>query len=531
MVGTNFSKGIYSDLIKKYNEQFVEDNTKLPLAFSNFFDSEQEKKYLYIWSLVNSYLELEIVKDLESFQFNRKTLSKRISDYIEALARHVNGRSNATKGFLGIFGGNNDDEYGTPSSVRDAYTNGEQIWTSNFKFRNPLKEAAWFAVYCSTISGLEQLVDFETIVDLIPFRNKAIVEKWNSYIAAMKDVPDEIREQFMMDEEGVTAFFKDPGNEAPVEEAHAEKAEEEVKEAVDASSEEKNTNKSSEAKAEKAEKPKAKVEISSKEDKKVSQETNPIPEHPSEGTLFGENNVLWEKNIHNLNRLTDIVRKKGLNISYEEVDRYPGLLFARIAGDDGVDKRYIMIDPSKVYGDTLRVIPCTGLEKDPNKFDIKKEMYLSLSDKELVSKAIDGALTKEDRKQFFSKIPRVISEFRPNITKYHFLDRVDLSGLSNGTYTRYPSWRSLICNISNIFKANDDQGNRCVSDSIRFRVADFESADKFKLICDDKVSLSFPSNICEEADHIEAKKMSLMIEYDKEKYKDLSVPFTAYALK
>ena len=527
MVGTNFSKGIYSDLIKEYNEQFV-DNTKLPLAFSNFFNSEDEKKHLYIWHLVNSYLELEVFKDSESFKFKRKLLSERISDYIAALARHVNGRSNATKGFLGIFGRNDDDEFGTPSSVRDAYISGEETWTSNFKFRNPLKEAAWFAVYCSIIPGLEQIVDFDTIVDIIPFENPGIVEKWNSYISAMKDVPEEIRDQFMMDEEGVAAFFKDPGNEAPVEEAHAEKKEEEAKEAADTSSEEKNTNKSSEAKAEKAE---AKVETASKEDKKVSKETNPIPEHPSEGTLFGENNVLWEKNIHNLNRLTDIVRKKGLNISYEEVDKYPGLLFARIAGDDGVDKRYIMIDPSKVYGDTLRIIPCTGLEKDPNKFDIKKEMYLSLSDKELVSKAIDGTLTKEDRKQFFSKVPRVISEFRPNVTKYHFLDRIDLSGLSNGVYTRYPSWRSLICNISNIFKANDDQGNRCVSDSIRFRVADFESADKFKLICDDKVSLSFPSSICEEADHIEAKKMSLMIEYDKEKYKDLSVPFTAYALK
>ena len=282
--------------------------------------------------------------------------------------------------------------------------------------------------------------------------------------------------------------------------------------------------KSEEVKAEpKAKKADAPVVVEAKKDDK-KEEYMPIPEHPSLDTKWAENNVYWEKNIAGLNKLTNIVRKAGLNVAYSEaLAPYNKLICASIIeGDSNKPVRTVCIDPGVIYGDTLRLIPLT--RKDDPKFDIKSEMYIPLSDVDRITKAVTGTLTIKDRNEFFKSknVPRVLSDKR---RPYHFLDRIDMSGLSNGRRVPFKQWESFVIKLSNVFSAKDPNGNYIVPDTVRFKIADFKDADHFTLIADSNPIVAYPSNIVNEPMHANAAASGLTIEYDSHKYANFAIPF------
>ena len=275
-----------------------------------------------------------------------------------------------------------------------------------------------------------------------------------------------------------------------------------------------------EAKAKKADTP---VVVETKKDDK-KEEYMPIPEHPSLDTKWAENNVYWEKNIAGLNKLTNIVRKAGLNVAYSEAPApYDKLICASIIeGDNNEATRFVYLDPGVIYGDTLRLIPLT--RKDDPKFDIKSEMYIPLSDVDRITKAISGTLTKKDREEFFKSknVPRVLSDKR---RPYHFLDRIDMSGLSNGRRVPFKQWESFVIKLSDTFSAKDPSGNYIVPDTVRFKIADFKDASHFTLVADSNPSIAYPSNIVNEPMHANAAASGLTIEYDRHKYANFATPF------
>ncbi len=248
-----------------------------------------------------------------------------------------------------------------------------------------------------------------------------------------------------------------------------------------------------------------------KDAKEKKGEVEEIPEHPTEGTLFAENNVPWEVRIPKLNILTNICKDKGYNVSYETCT-YPGLVLATVYSLNEnkalVMVRQLLVDPMIVYGDTVRVIPITSTD---DKFNIRKEMFIPITNKKLIIKAIDGTLTKEDREAFFSKLPRCMSDFRP---KYHILDRVDLRCLNaDGSPVNFFGWRTLITNISKVLTSKE------IPDDIRFRVANFKNGNHFDLVCDDKVLLSIDSDIFNNNENqVVAMTNGLRVEYDADKY-------------
>lgn len=245
------------------------------------------------------------------------------------------------------------------------------------------------------------------------------------------------------------------------------------------------------------------------EKKEATEET--VAEHPTQGTMFAENNIPWEDRIPKLNILTDICKKKGLGVQYS-LCSYPGIIMANIytvVENNFNVTRQLLIDPMVIYGDTVRVIPITSTN---DKFDIRKEMYIPITNKKLVSKAIDGTLSKEDREKFFSNLPRCMSDFRG---KYHFLDRIDLRCLTeDGSAINFFSWRTLVTNISKVLASKN------IPTNCRFRVVDYKNGNHFELVCDDKVLSSISGDIFNEKDHFDSVAQGLRVEYDVDKYKE-----------
>jgi hypothetical protein len=230
-----------------------------------------------------------------------------------------------------------------------------------------------------------------------------------------------------------------------------------------------------------------------------------VPDHPSMATPYGMNNAYWETNIPKLNILTNICVKNGYSVLYN-TSGFPGIISADVVkGNDLV--RQLLIDPQIVYGDTIRVIPCTNKEN----FDIRKEMFIPISNKALILKAIEGTITKEDRKKFFSDLPRVMSDYRE---KYHILDRVDFRCLTtDGKPLNFFVWRSLVTNVSKVLASGK------VTGSCRFRIVDMKDANHFRMVCDDKVLCAYPSAILNDPDALSAMEHGIWVDYNVDTYK------------
>ena len=205
-----------------------------------------------------------------------------------------------------------------------------------------------------------------------------------------------------------------------------------------------------------------------------------------------DNNTQWAS-IPRLSKFTSYVKEAGKSVIYGADAEYLGLIKAQIINEGGDILRELRIDPCMMYGDTLRVVTT-----DNTKGDIRRETFIPISNKEIVTAAINGPLTKDQRKTITEALPRCLSDFR---TKYSYLDKVDMRGIMNPDTDivglSFEDWRRLVTNISNILKM--PKVPVC-----RMRVSEFKDPDNFQLACDNKALCAYPTGLLNEPSNLEA---------------------------
>lgn len=205
-----------------------------------------------------------------------------------------------------------------------------------------------------------------------------------------------------------------------------------------------------------------------------------------------DNNAQWAS-IPRLNKFTSYVKEAGKSVIYGADAEYLGLIKAQIINEGGDILRELRIDPCMMYGDTLRVVTTDNI-----KGDIRRETFIPISNKEIVTAAINGPLTKDQRKTITEALPRCLGDFR---TKYSFLDKVDMRGIMNPDTDivglNFEDWRRLVTNISNILKMPK-------MPVCRMRVSEFKDPDNFQLVCDNKVLCAYPTELLNEPSNLEA---------------------------
>ncbi len=209
------------------------------------------------------------------------------------------------------------------------------------------------------------------------------------------------------------------------------------------------------------------------------------------------NNEAFIKSYPKLKMFTKYAKDAGLWVIYEEVD---GLISATLVEKDSNKlARVLKLDYKVIYGDTLRILTNNNKEGD-----LRKELFIPIENKILASKLIKGeSLTKEERKEYYSKLPRVITDFR---NPYSFVDRVDMSGLKIST----EKWYQLVVNISTILTNN-------LIPMCRFKVDEYKSPEDFLLVVTDNAPV-FKSGIMEESSHKFALADKIAIDYDTKLY-------------
>lgn len=205
-----------------------------------------------------------------------------------------------------------------------------------------------------------------------------------------------------------------------------------------------------------------------------------------------DNNTQWAS-IPRLSKFTSYVKEAGKSVIYGADAEYLGLIKAQIINEGGDILRELRIDPCMMYGDTLRVVTT-----DNTKGDIRRETFIPISNKEIVTAAINGPLTKDQRKTIIEALPRCLGDFR---TKYSYLDKVDMRGIMNPNTDivgiSFEDWRRLVTNISNILKMPK-------MPVCRMRVSEFKDPDNFQLVCDNKVLCTYPTGLLNEPSNLEA---------------------------
>lgn len=464
----------------------------------------------------------------------------------------------------------NDEVFGA-KKIRAAYNNGKVIkiipaLNSPVKFsimgkgwvRNPLKEAAWAVVHSYL---LDILLPENNMFKLIP-KTSELVNLWNTYISRMDDVPEIVKKYFYLDDEAESIFtrnFKksavftaednsikgylndhpvddhEPGA-VPFEEAVVDSVNTIVDTVVDAAKELKNAiNNDTSDKKEKDDKiidgkfelidisekkdidkkksdknSNNRKETKSSDEKKTEPKVIVRPDEPDQNISF--NNETFEAKVQNLYRFTNMCRKLGYSVVYSNNQYYPALVQAFIfnrSNYDG-DRRYTLLDPCIIYGDTLRVIYINDTEF------IRTGCFVAISQKELVEKIIKGTFTKEDRKVNNDQLPKVLNDFRD---RYIFIDRIDFSNLQKITFNNetkrsisFRDWKGLVVNISNILRNPDIP-------ICRFRIVEYKDISHFKLMADSN-KVNHQCTILNEESDILAKKSGFWVDYNPDAYPD-----------
>lgn len=212
-----------------------------------------------------------------------------------------------------------------------------------------------------------------------------------------------------------------------------------------------------------------------------------------------DNNTQWS-NIPRLSKFTSYVKEAGKSVIYGADAEYLGLIKAQIINDQGDILRELRIDPCVMYGDTMRIITTDNI-----KGDIRRETFIPISNKEIVTAAINGPLNKTQRKTIVEALPRCLGDFR---TKYSYLDKVDMRGVttpgSDIVGLPFDEWKQLVCNISNILK--QPKFPIC-----RMRVSEYKNPDNFQLVCDSKVLCTYLSGILQESSNVDALNKNFFI--------------------
>lgn len=212
-----------------------------------------------------------------------------------------------------------------------------------------------------------------------------------------------------------------------------------------------------------------------------------------------DNNNQWS-NIPRLSKFTSYVKEAGRSVIYGADAEYLGLIKGQIINEQGDILRELRLDPCVMYGDTLRVITTDNM-----KGDIRRETFIPISNKDIVTAAIYGPLNKTQRKTIVEALPRCLGDFR---TKYSYLDKVDMRGIiTPGTDIvglPFDEWKQLVCNISNILK--QPKFPVC-----RMRVSEYKNPDNFQLVCDPKVLCTYPSGILQEGSNVDAMNKGFFV--------------------
>lgn len=214
---------------------------------------------------------------------------------------------------------------------------------------------------------------------------------------------------------------------------------------------------------------------------------------------YTDYNKEWEKVFPGLEGFTKIIHSTGLSVVYAAANNFPGLILVQIVdktmnNNMGGVKRYLLIDPGMIYGDTMRII-----STDRADGNLYREIYLTRNRKDEIIKLVTTGLTKEDRKRINESLPRSI---------YDVIDRVDMKDCPN---IGFINWKYLIINISNVLRNLP---------SCRMRLIEVKSNNKFKLICDEKVISVYDNGIMGSDSHKEQLENKLYVDYDPEKYGD-----------
>lgn len=500
-------------VISKYVQQDVMDDYAMPvikdycskLIKHELHNDTFTKRDGVIYDLVNKFFASD---------FGTADAECNIMD----LQRHIQSRKRA------VFGREFADEKLMAGIIRKSYATGKRV-----KGEDTLQLIAW-AVTHAYCTGL--FLDEKQIFDLIPKTNTELFTIWNQMISAQADIPDFVKNIFTIDQTGscqyvaartgkYCVFGKDAmhptddqtftnteadvakvdlGNaeldqqyKAAVENDHPVKKKEfdghlhtsptftpVQKEVTFTPNVEKNTVNP------------GNIAMHMAMNNGGSFTTEPVPEVQKEEPKQEESkepvqdNAWFEANYQRLDKFTNVVSKAGFGVKYSFDPVFKGLIKAQI-----LDKKTtgvmntLLIDPLLVYGDTLRIITQTNTDGD-----LRKELFIPISQENVVIKAVKGTLGKGDRKAMMEKLPRCLTDFRGD---YSFLDQVDMRGLKTEERSGLPfeDWKKLVCNISDILKYEETAG-------LRFHIAEYKDSDNFKLVCDGTEVSVFNSKILQD---------------------------------
>lgn len=461
----------------------------------------------------------------------------------------------------------NIEKSGENNEIRKAYLSGKTIkvmpaLNSPVKFsilgkgwnRNPLKEAAWITVHSYLIN---MFLNESDQYKLIP-KNKELVPMWNNYISMMDDVPDLVKKYYYLNDDCESIFTrslkksiaadivaeKTLKNDHPVDD-HEEGAipfEEAVvvniEDAIKSSAEDLKTFKATidntnenvidgefkpivpiteEHPSQNSTKEEEKKESKNPSTPIVEQEKKPVKRIEEQIPDVAQNNTDWEYGFDKLYKFTDLVRKNNLSVMYGRNPRFPLLIQAVIFNKNRDVLNSVLIDPCIIYGDTYRAVTMSSIDAD-----LRKEAFVAFSQKEAVEKIILNTFSMEDKKKNNEQLPRCMTDFRE---KYTFIDRIDMKDLQtlskkpDGRSISFNEWKKLVINISNVLRNQKD------IPICRFRLSEYTNCNKFKMICDDKVQITYATDLIYQPSQQAAMNSMFWVDYDSEQYKDSNYIF------
>lgn len=518
-------------IVNEYFQKFINGKLKPEPYFT--------KKDGDVYWLVKRFFESRI-----NTQESDKNLAN-LARHFNVLNRQVNNDLYKKYDSLG-------DKLAAPA-VRKAYYTGK----CNGK-QNPLKEAAWIVAHSYVI---DRFFNENYQYRLIP-KHQELVPLWNSYINSMDDIPDIVKKYYILNEKcespftyhyknetlkekenyrevkPVTGYIstdpvmdehpmddKEPGaveenvsEETPFEEAvvvnnSSDTISEAVNKVIDIVNNEKKEEKIIDGKFEQVKEDQA-LKKEEKKEETLQKKIYKRPDEPDE--VIKKNNEDAEGFVNKLDRFTNLCRNNGYSVFYSNNQWYPNLVQAFIfSRSNSEDKRYVLLDPCIIYGDTLRVIHMKDHE------GVRKGTFVAISQKDLVEKIIKGTFDKDDRKKNMDQLPKVLGDYKD---KYIFIDRIDLHNLQeltkkeDGRSISFNEWKKLIINVSNVFKNSEIP-------VCRFRITEIKDCNHFKMICDDKVQIFYKSTLGQEDSHIKAAHGNFWVDYDVDKYKDSNYIF------
>ena len=185
-------------------------DVELMSAYENMLTAGDYNLSEYFDEYAEPYLDMKEIlsADFETRNEHRDLIARYCLQMFRILTGDVNRPEVKS---LNTFGDRKD-----AIKYKEAYENNETIRTKAmfphkgyFKtFKKPLKEAAWYCVHSYVCT---YFLDSDSMVKIIP-TNVETFEAWNEYVNSMEDIPDDVRELFIINKESGTCPFQDKVN-------------------------------------------------------------------------------------------------------------------------------------------------------------------------------------------------------------------------------------------------------------------------------------------------------------------------------